>query len=105
MSRRAPSLNGLEAWRVLTRHIDHGRAIHLETLRQDVKYLHLQPIKRLEDVEDEIALFENKLYDYHVAGWPAPQDTDMKPDLLRILHQEIREQLLWHSTNNNVLFS
>ena len=31
---RADVLDGLDAWRRVVRHIDHGREIHLETLRR-----------------------------------------------------------------------
>ena len=33
-------LNGLDAWRRVVRHIDHGREIHLETLRREMKSMH-----------------------------------------------------------------
>ena len=53
-------------------------------------------------MEEGVAAFENKIYEYHRAGGPAPVDSEMKSDLVQILPQQIREQLLWHSTNVGV---
>ncbi len=37
MFKRAETLNGLDAWRVMARQVDHGRPVRLETLRREVK--------------------------------------------------------------------
>ena len=57
----AETLNGLDAWRRVTRYIDHGRSIRLEALRREVKTLHLRPLTGLEHVEEGIAEFESLL--------------------------------------------
>ena len=40
--------------------------------------------------------------EYVKAGGPEPPDSELKSDLLRILPKEIRELLLWHSTDVGV---
>ena len=93
--KRAPSLNGLDAWRRMARFIDHGRGIRLETLRREVKMLHMRPIKNLEGVEQGITEFENTLIEYAQAGGTVMSEDEMKSDLLAILPLEIRETLMW----------
>ena len=39
MFKRAETLNGLDAWRRLIRHIDHGRSIRLESLRTEIRQI------------------------------------------------------------------
>ncbi len=104
MFKRATMLNGIDAWRIMARQVDHGRPIRLETLRREVKELHTKPIKTLDNVEEGVAEFENLMDEYHRAGGPAPVDSELKSDLLRILPREIRELLIWHSTNVGVTF-
>ena len=87
------------------RHIDHGQAIRLETLRRQVQDLHTKPIKTLEDIEEGVASFENIMAEYVKAGGHQAPDGQMKADLLRVLPKEIRELLLWHSTDAGVSFS
>ncbi len=65
--KRADVLNGLDAWRRMVRHIDHGRSIRLEALRREVRTIHLKPIKDLERVEEGIAEFENIMREYTLA--------------------------------------
>ena len=66
--KRADTLNGLDAWRRMTRYIDHGRDIRRETLRREVKMLHTRPIRSFEAVEMGVAEFENTMAEYHRAG-------------------------------------
>ena len=105
MFKRAEVLNGLDAWRIISRQIDHGRAIRLETLRREMKELHTKPIRSLECVEEGVAEFENVHTEYERAGGLIPNDSELKSDLLRILPREIRELLLWHSSNIGVSFA
>ena len=97
--KRAESLNGLDAWRRLVRHIDHGRAIRLEALRTEVRSIHLKPIKSLEQVALGIAEFENKITEYEEAGGRPVEGDEMKTDLLAILPEALRENLLWRATD------
>ncbi len=100
MFNRADVLNGLDAWRRLSRYVDHGRAIRLETLRREVKMLHMRPIKSIEMVEQGIAEFENTMAEYFQVGGTRPKDPEMKADLLAILPAELRETLLWRATDD-----
>ena len=59
MFKRAEVLNGVDAWRRIVRHVDHGKAIYLETLRREKNEIHQMLIKCLEAVEDGVANFEN----------------------------------------------
>ena len=97
--KRADILNGLDAWRRIVRQIDQGREIKLDGLRQEVKTLHMKPIKGVENVEEGIAAFENTILAYTQAGGTPLQDRELKSDLLAILPSEIREPLLWHATD------
>ena len=56
--------NGIDAWRQILRQVDHGRAIRLETLRREVKELHMRPIKSFEAVEEGVNEFENTMAEY-----------------------------------------
>ena len=98
----ASELNGLEAWRLITRHVQKGKSIQLGTLRRAVR--NPESIRKLEDVSNGITKFETTLNEYKLAGGSAPSDDDLKSDLLDTLPQEIREQLLWHSTNPEISF-
>ncbi len=102
--KRAEMLNGLEAWRRMVRHIDHGRPIRLENLRREVKVLHMRPIRDLEHVEEGVAEFENTIHEYVQAGGTPYQDPEMKTDLLAIPPAKIRESLLYHSQDENNSF-
>ena len=44
-------MNGIDAWRRLIRHIDHGRDLRLDDLRHEMALMHLKPIMPLSDVE------------------------------------------------------
>ena len=98
-------MNGLEGCRRLVRHIDHGQAIRLETLRRQVQDLHAKPIRSLEEIEEGGASFEDIMAEYVKAGGPQAPDGQMKADLRRVLRREIRELLLSHSTGTSVSFA
>ena len=98
--KRADTLNGLDAWRRMTRYIDHGREIRRETLRREVKMLHTKPIRSLEAVEMGVAEFENTMAEYHRAGGTRSSDQEMKDDLLHILPAELRDALVWNSRDS-----
>ena len=98
---RADMLNGLDAWRRVVRHIDHGREIHLETLRREMKSIHNRPIRDIHGVEEGIANFENTMYRYIRAGGSHMRDAEKKSDLLQILPETIRRDLVWHATNGD----
>ena len=82
MFRRADWMNGLEGWRRLVHHIDHGQAIRVETLERQNQDLHTKLIKTLEDIEEGMAAFENIMPEYVRAGGPQAPDGQMKADLL-----------------------
>ena len=66
--KRADTLNGIDAWRRMTRYIDHCLEIRRETLRRDVKMLHTKPMRNLESVEMGVAASENTMAEYVRAG-------------------------------------
>ncbi len=98
------TLNGLDAWRRITRYIEHGRSMRLENLRADVNQMRQRQIKGLEKVEEGIAEFETLLRDYHEVGGTRIEDAEKKSDLLAVLPVEIREHLLWHATDSKRSF-
>ena len=100
MFKRAETLNGLDAWRRMARFVDNGRAIRLETLRREVKTMHLRPIKNLEAVNEGIAEFENLIAEYEQAGGTPFQDLELKADLLAIIPSELRENLLRQASDS-----
>ena len=97
--KRAEMLNGLDAWRLVTHHINHGKAIRLETLRREMKTMHLRPIHDLERVEEGIAAFENTINEYILAGGTPQGETEKKSDLKAILPAALRNALLWNSSD------
>ncbi len=100
----AGSLNGIDVWRRLARFIDHGKALRLETLRREVKMLHTKPISSLDKVEEGVAEWENVYREYKLAGGTMPEDPEMKADLLAVLPGELRETLLWKTTEEDVSY-
>jgi len=97
--KRAEVLNGVDAWRLVTRHVNHGKAIRLETLRREMKTMHLRPIQDLERVEEGIAAFENTINEYILAGGTPQGETEKKSDLKAILPAALRNALLWNSSD------
>ena len=98
MFKRAESLKGIDAWRKVVRFIDHGRSIRRETLRAEIRQLPLKPIRNLEGITVGIAEFENKIDEYVEAGGRRPEPSEMKADLLAILPESIRHDLLWKAS-------
>ncbi len=99
MFKGASTLNGLDAWRRLARSVDHGRAMRLETLRREVKMIHLRPIPSLEKVAEGVAEFENVMNEYIQVGGTPTSPEEKKSDLLAVLPMELRETLLWRATD------
>ena len=48
--RAVGEMNGIDAWRRLTRHIDHGLALRLDDMRHEMGMPHFKPIKALPHV-------------------------------------------------------
>ena len=103
--KRAEHLNGIEAWRRMVRQIDRGLPTQYETRRRELKAVVNRPIKSLEQVEEGIAAFENAHRAYQLVGGPAAPESEMKYDLLAVLPKEIREPLIWHSSEVQVSFA
>ena len=95
----ADDLQGIEAWRRIIRYIDHGKSIKLEQMRNEMKTVHLRPIKSLENVAIGIAEFELRLKEYGELGGVIPDDDEKKTDLLNLLPGALRESLLWRATD------
>ena len=63
--------------------------------------IHTKPIKDLESIATGVAEFETKLEEYAAAGGTGYEaDSIRKSDLLSILPNKLREDLLWNSTGN-----
>ena len=63
-----------------------------------MRQITLKPIKNLETLNVGIAEFENKINEYVEAGGRRPDDEEMKADLLAILPDSIRSDLLWRAS-------
>ncbi len=105
MFKRSERLNGIDAWRRLIRHIDHGREIRLNELRRNMKANQLKPLKSLQEIEHGVAEFENTIQEYVLAGGIEPSDKEMKDDMLNVLPEKIQSDLLWHSKDKDISFS
>ena len=105
MFKRADRLNGLDAWRRLVRHIDHGRELRLDQLRREMKASQMKPLKSMQDIEHGVAEFENTIQEFVQAGGLAPSDKEMKDDLLNVLPEKLQSDLLWNSKDKDVTFS
>ena len=76
MFKRADRLNGLDAWRRLVRHIDHGRELRLDTLKGEMKTAQMKLMKGLQDIEPGVAQCEDAIGGTpSVAEWPLPKGT------------------------------
>ena len=64
----ADRLNGLDGWRRLRNYISHGKKVHLETLRRDMKLVVERPISSMDKLEEGLAEFENAIKLYEDAG-------------------------------------
>ena len=74
----ADQLNGLDAWRRLVRHIDHGREIHVEMLRREMKHTQNLVIKDIFGIEEGIANFDKAIGRYTKAGGDPMRDGEKK---------------------------
>ena len=77
MFKGAESFNGFDAWRRGIRMIDDGLPLQLKGLRDEVRAIHLRPIKDLEGVDVGIAEFDETIRRYHGAvgtGWEEPAE-------------------------------
>ena len=92
--KKTGTLMGVEAWRRISRFIDHGREVRLETLRNEVRMIRGRfVIKSLEEVIIGIAKLENKIDEYVEAGGTRPGDQEMKSDLNAALPPKLSELL------------
>ena len=81
----ADRLNGLDAWRRVARYISHGKKVHAETLRREMKLVVDRPISSTERLGEGIAEFENAIKQYEDAGGEVYNDEAKKMDLLKVL--------------------
>ena len=58
--KRADTLNGLDAWRRMTRYIDHDREIRCGILRREIKMLHTKFVNNLESVEMGVSTYRQE---------------------------------------------
>ena len=94
MFRKAGTLMGVEAWRRVSRFIDHGRDIRLGALRNEVRMIRVRfVIKSLGEVVVGTAGSENKIDEFVAAGGNRPDDREMKSDLDAILPAKLSELL------------
>ena len=98
-------MNGIDAWRRLIRHIDHGLDLRLDDLKHEMKLAHMRPMKTLHEVEAGVAAFENSFYEFVQAGGTQPVDRDMKNDLLRMLPEKMQLDLMWNASEESMSFS
>ena len=105
MFKRADRLNGLDAWRRLVRHSDHGRELRLDALRREMKLMQMKPLKSLQEIERGVAYFENTIQEYVLAGGTPPTDKEMKDDMLSVLPEKLQADLLWFSKDKDIPFS
>ncbi len=68
MFKSADKFNGLDVWRRVVRMMDNGLNNRLEDLRNEMRMIHIRPIKPLDTVPTGIAEFEEKIREFHPAG-------------------------------------
>ena len=95
--RQAPTLNGLEGWRLVVGEIRRGRDVHLSKLRNIIRSP--KHITKMDDVNNGITCFENAIAEYIEAGGERPSDQEMKSDLLDILPGEVSVHVSWQVTD------
>ncbi len=94
----ADLLNGLDGWRLVVQDIQRGRNVRMATLR---KLINNPPtIARVEDVAAGIVKYQNLIKEYKAVGGEPPNEKEQKTDLLDSLPQELRDNLLWRSVND-----
>ena len=95
--KRAKTLQGIDAWRVMTRYVNHGKRIRLNHRRDQVMTVRTRPIQSVEKIEEGVAEFENLFAEYALAGGILEGDDAMKSGLLKILPRGFRDRLLWNA--------
>ena len=100
----ADDLQGVDAWRILTRYISQGKDIRIEQLRRDMKAVVARPITGLDKMEEGIAEFEHAIKQYEDAGGEAYDPAMKKNDLLQVLLGELSELMLWMATDQGKNF-
>jgi hypothetical protein len=100
----ADALQGIDAWRAITRYILQGKDIRIEALRRDMKLAVARPILSLEKMEEGIAEFEHAIKQYEDAGGEVYDPAMKKNDLLQVLPGELSELLLWMATDKGKCF-
>ena len=95
--RQAPTLNGLEGWRLIVGEIRRGKDVHLSKLRNIIRSP--KPITKIDDVNHGITCFENAIAEYIDAGGERPSDQEMKSDLLDVLPGEVSVHVMWQVTD------
>ena len=100
----ADVLQGIDAWRIITRYISQGKDIRIETLRRDMRAAVARPIPSLEKMEEGIAEFEHAIKEYEDAGGEVYDPAMKKNDLLQILPGELSELMLWMATDQGKNF-
>ena len=68
MFRRADLLNGIDAWCIMVRQMDHERTIRLEIPRREVRETHTKPIESLQPMEEGAAASENRMQEFVRSG-------------------------------------
>ena len=84
---------GVDAWRRLVRHIDHGKDIRLHNLREEIRNIRLRPIKTLEGISVGVAQFDNKVQEFVDAGGRRPDSEELKFDLNALLPSSLMQML------------
>ena len=66
--KRANTLQGIDAWSVMTRYVNHCKRIRLNRVRDQVMSVRTRPISSVEKIEEGVVEFENLFADYALAG-------------------------------------
>jgi hypothetical protein len=100
----ADPLQGIDAWRIMSRYILQDKDIRIETLRRDMKIAVARPISGLDKMQEGIAEFEHALNEYEDAGGERYDPYMKKNDLLQVLPGELSELLLRMATDKGMNF-
>ncbi len=91
-----PELNGFEAWRALCWDISQGRSLRMVTLRDQVNAP--PAIRTYADISNALNEYDIVMSEFEDCGGVLPSDYELKQALRKALPQELREGLLWLST-------
>jgi hypothetical protein len=95
----ADRLNGLDGWRRVTRYLLHGKDVHLDNLRREMKVVIGMPIPSMDKLEEGVAEFENAIKLYEDAyGEPYNEDETKTMHLMRALPGDMGTDLIWKSS-------